>query len=197
MDQAVNLSLKDFVIVVKALHFIDGVKVWNLLSNLDFDWRLLHRKPGTSWPSIINCQTWISTSFLFPLIELELALVLIAGLLSGIRAVWNPGPEYYTGCVIYTTRSHLFLMSVVTIGAYAILLITMLFGLLRQRQSRSFGVWTLLFHQGWIWFALAVAAEVPTLVMVLANVNPTSSAKSGDCIPWYDRNVPGPLQLPE
>ncbi|KAI0249278.1 hypothetical protein BJV78DRAFT_1228317 [Lactifluus subvellereus] len=225
MDRTEIAALRDFVTVVKVLHFIDGVKAWNILSNLDFDWRLLHRKPAPAMASIvylaerlaslacavsfvvglnvssrINCQAWISISFLFPLVELELALVLIAlrviaiwgcsksaillttmtlsmhsvvsiYLLTGVRAFWDPGPDYYKGCVMYTTRTHLLLMSIMTIIAYTILLVTMLIGLLRHGQARSSGIWTLLFQQGWIWFALAVVAEVPTLALVLANVN--------------------------
>jgi len=225
MDRTEINALIDFVTVVKVLHFIDGVKTWNILANLDFDWRLLNRKPAPTMASIvylaerlaslacavsflvglnvssrIDCQAWISIAFLFPLVELELALVLIAFrviaiwelsrpaillasitlsmhsiasiyLLTGVRAFWDPGPNYYKGCVIYTTRTHLLLMSIITIVAYAILLVTMLIGLLRKREARSLGIWTLLFQQGWIWFALAVVAEVPTLALVLANVD--------------------------
>jgi hypothetical protein len=38
-------------------------------------------------------------------------------------------------------------MSIVTIVAYAILLVTMLIGLLRKQHERSFGIWILLFQQ--------------------------------------------------
>jgi len=67
---------------------------------------------------------------------------------------------------------HLVSMSIATITFYAFLLTAMLVGLLRQRQARSFGVWKMLCQQGWVWFALAVAAEVPTLTLVLLNINP-------------------------
>ncbi|KAH9957587.1 hypothetical protein BC827DRAFT_1378065 [Russula dissimulans] len=68
-------------------------------------------------------------------------------------------------------RMHLVSMSIATMGAYAVLLITMLLGLLRQRPERSYGVWDMLCQQGWMWFALAVVAEVPTLFLVLLNIN--------------------------
>jgi len=47
----------------------------------------------------------------------------------------------------------------------------MLVGLLRYREARSFQLWQMLAQQGWIWFALAVAAEVPTLILVLLDIN--------------------------
>ncbi|KAI0249607.1 hypothetical protein BJV78DRAFT_654743 [Lactifluus subvellereus] len=225
MDQANVVYVHDFFTVVRVLHFIDGVKLLNLLANLDFDWKLLRRKPAPTWPSIqvylaerlvslacvvsflvgldtksrINCQTWISTAFAFPLIELELALILIVVrviaiwkcsnpiisltlmtlsvhsvasiyLLTGIRAFWYTGPDYH-GCVIFAPWANLLSMSIVTIAAYATLLLAMLAGLLRQEQARSSRISSLLFQQGCIWFALAVVAEVPTLALVLANVN--------------------------
>jgi len=215
----------DYLTVVKVLHFFDGMKCWNILANLDFDWMLLNRRPPT-WPGIvylaeraasaacvisymtginapdqIHCQAWISFAFFFPLLELELSMVLIIVrviaiwksatpivfltammlsthmvasiyLLSGIRAYWDPGP-IYKGCVVYpSSAQHLIVMSVVTIIMYMVLLFAMLTGLLRNPpQSRAFGLWPLLYQQGWIWFALAVVAEVPTLALVLANVD--------------------------
>ncbi|KAI9458974.1 hypothetical protein F5148DRAFT_313208 [Russula earlei] len=218
------IAAKDFMTVVKMLHFIDGVKFWYFLSNLDFDWRLVNRKPASTFPGLvylasrftsiacvvsflvglnashqIHCQAWISTAFAFPLLELELALVLIVirvvaiwkrsnviilftgitlllhssvslYLLSGIRSFWDPGPDY-RGCVTYAPRMHLISMSTATITVYAFLLILMFAGLVRQRPARSFGVWNMLCQQGWIWFALAVAAELPTLFLVLLNIN--------------------------
>lgn len=215
---------KDFITVVKMLHFIDGVKVWYFLSNLDFDWKLLNSRPTQRWPSFvylasrftsiacvvsflvglnvtsrINCQAWISAAFVFPLLELELALILIVFrvvaiwectftiisltttalavhsgvsfyMLTGIKSFWDPGPNY-NGCVVSAPRTRLLMMSITTIMLYAFLLVAMLTGLLRYRQARSFRLWHVLQQQGWIWFALAVAAEVPTLILVLVNVN--------------------------
>ncbi|KAI9438148.1 hypothetical protein H4582DRAFT_237216 [Lactarius indigo] len=217
---------KDFVTVVKMLHFIDGVKVWYFLANLDFDWKLLNSRPMMKWPSLvylasrftsiacvvsflvglnisspINCQAWISTAFAFPLLELELVMVLIVVrviaiwdcsimiisltttalilhsgvsvyLLTGIHSFWDPGPNY-KGCVISAPRPRLIMMSVTSIAVYAVLLVAMLVGLLRYRRARSFRLWHMLRQQGWIWFALAVAAEVPTLALVLRNINPS------------------------
>ncbi|KAH8986439.1 hypothetical protein EDB86DRAFT_2832725 [Lactarius hatsudake] len=221
---------KDFITVVKMLHFIDGVKVWYFVSNLDFDWKILTSRPAMKWPSLvylasrftsiacvvsfliglnvtsnsINCQAWISTAFAFPLIELELAMVLIVirviaiwdcsitsisltitalsvhsgvalYLLTGIpqiRSFWDPGPNY-KGCVVYAPRTRLIMMSVASIVIYAFLLVAMLVGLMRYRRARSFRLWHMLRQQGWIWFALAVAAELPTLVLVLWNINPS------------------------
>ncbi|KAH9971552.1 hypothetical protein BGW80DRAFT_1320974 [Lactifluus volemus] len=223
-EQLKIAALTDYLTIVKVLLFMDGMKMWNILGNLNFDLMLLKRNPP-SWPgriylaeraaslacavsylvglnvgNQIHCQAWISTAFFFPLLELELAMVLIAVrviaiwklaapilvlmavtlsmhsvaavyLLTGVRAFWDPG-EPYKGCVVYTTtREHLLVMSIVTMGTYAILLISMLVGLLRhQKHERMFGVWPLLFYQGWMWLALAVAAEVPTLILVLADV---------------------------
>jgi len=154
---------------------------------------------GLNTSSKIDCQAWISTAFAFPLLELELALLLIVirvvaiwkcsplatclsaivltlhsgvslHLLTGIRSFFDPGVGY-KGCVIHAPRMHLILMSVATIATYALLLIAMLVGLVRQRQARSFGVWNVLCQQGCIWFALAVVAEVPALVLVLLDIN--------------------------
>jgi len=224
MDETEARAVKDFLTVVKVLHFIDGVKFWYILSNLDFDWRLVSRISSLTWPGVlylasrsaslacvvatmvglnvashIDCQAWISTAYVFPLLELELAMLLIvvrvvaiwnrsifvitlttmtllahAGvsvhLLTGIRSFWDPG-EGYKGCVVHAPRMHLVLMSIATIATYAVFLSMMLIGLMRQRQGRSFGVWQMLCQQGWMWFALAVAAEVPTLILVVLNVN--------------------------
>jgi len=152
---------------------------------------------GLNVPSQINCQAWASTTFAFPLLELEFSLLLIfirviaiwersklitfltaivlsmhwgvtLHLLSGIRAFWNPGVGY-TGCVLHTPQMYLVSMSIATIGTYAVLFIAMLVGLLRHRPERSFGIWKMLSLQGWMWLALAVVAEVPTLVIVLLN----------------------------
>ncbi|KAI0249279.1 hypothetical protein BJV78DRAFT_1228348 [Lactifluus subvellereus] len=215
---------KDYLTVVKVLHFFDGMKTWNILANLDFDWMLINRNPPT-WPGIIylaeraasaacvisymtginvsdqiHCQAWISIAFFFPLLELELSMLLIVVrviaiwkcitpivfltamilsfhmgasvyLLTGVHAYWDPGPVY-KGCVVYPGRKHLLVMSIVTMVTYVVLLGAMLTGLLRHhRQSRVFGIWPLLFQQGWIWLALAVVAEVPTLALVLADVD--------------------------
>jgi hypothetical protein len=68
--------IRSVVTVVKVLHFIDGVKlyVWTFLreirgglphamgyvvscyciSNLDFDWKLVCRKPSPTWPGIVR-----------------------------------------------------------------------------------------------------------------------------------------------
>ncbi|KAH9956363.1 hypothetical protein BC827DRAFT_801635 [Russula dissimulans] len=220
----IDAAAKDFLTVVKVLHFIDGVKFCDCISNLDFDWKLVRRKPSPTWPGIvylasrvasmacvvsflvglnassqINCQAWVSTAFTFPLLELELALLLIVirviaiwkcsslatclaaivlslhsgvslHLLTGIHSFFDPGVGYQ-GCVIYAPRMYLISMSIATITTYALLLIAMLVGLLRQRQARSFGVWNMLFQQGWAWLALAVVTEVPTLFLVLLNMN--------------------------
>jgi len=93
-------------------------------------------------------------------------------LLSGIHSFWDPGP-HYKGCLISAPRTRLLLMSITTIMVYAFLLVAMLAGLLRYRRARSFRLWNVLLRQGWIWFALAVAAEVPTLTLVLLNINPS------------------------
>ncbi|KAH9972510.1 hypothetical protein BJV74DRAFT_953901 [Russula compacta] len=226
MDESEVIAARDFLTVVKVLHFIDGVKFWYFLSNLDFDWRLVRRKRSLTWPGLmylanrltsiacvvsflvglnvssrIDCQAWVSTAFTFPLLELELALLLIVvrvvaiwkcsnlivyltaitlsihsaaslHLLTGIRAFLDPGPDY-SGCVTHAPRMHLLIMSFATIAAYAILLTAMLLGLMRQRRAGSFGVWKMLCQQGWIWLAMAVAAEVPTLALVLSNVDPS------------------------
>jgi len=223
-DSEIEAFAKNFLTVIKVLHFIDGAKFLYFLSHLDFDWKLLHHKPTLSWPgkiylatrlasmacvvstmvglnvpSPINCQAWISTTFAFPLLELELALMLLIfrviaiwhcsylvtcltaivlsvhsgvtlHLLTGIRAFWDPGLGY-RGCVMHAPRMHLVSMSIATMGAYAVLLITMLLGLLRQRPERSYGVWDMLSQQGWMWLALAVVAEVPTLFLVLLDIN--------------------------
>jgi hypothetical protein len=42
---------------------------------------------------------------------------------------------------------HIILMSIATIMTYALLLIAMLAGLMRQRQARSFGIWNMLHQQ--------------------------------------------------
>jgi len=226
MDGLRDTATRDIMTVVKVLHFIDGVKCWYFLSNLDFDWRIVRRKPSVTWPSLIyvgnrlasiacvvsilagldvssqiHCQAWISIAFLFPLVELELALLLIVFrvvaiwqcsslmigltgitlsihsgvslfLLTGIRAFWDPGPGY-KGCVAFAPRAHLLSMSTATIATYAILLIAMLVGLRQQRQTRSFGVWKVLRRQGWVWFGLAIAAEVPALTLLLLNISPS------------------------
>jgi len=156
---------------------------------------------GLNITSRVNCQAWISTAFTFPLLELELALVLIVirviaiwecsntiislttaalsahsgvsiYLLSGIHSFYDPGPTY-RGCVVSAPRLRLLLMSITTIMLYAFLLVAMLVGLLRYRRARSFRLWHMLKKQGWILFALAVAAEVPTLMLVLLNINPS------------------------
>jgi len=89
---------------------------------------------------------------------------------TGVHAFYDPGIGY-RGCVAHAPRMHLVWMSIATIGAYAIFLSIMLIGLMRQRQEHSFGIVKLLTQQGWMWFALAVAAEVPTLILVVLNYN--------------------------
>jgi hypothetical protein len=93
-------------------------------------------------------------------------------MLTGINSFWDPGPNY-KGCVVSAPLTSLILMSITTIMLYAFLLVAMLAGLLRYRRARSFRLWHMLQQQGWIWFALAVAAEVPTLTLVLLDINPS------------------------
>jgi len=182
---------------------------------------------GLNVSSRINCEAWILTSFPFPLLELELAMLLIVirvvaiwrrsnliigltaitiaihsgvslHLLSGIKAFWDPGPDY-KGCVVYAPRMHLLSMSIATIATYAVLLAAMLAGLIHPRQARSFGMLKVLCQQGWVWFALAVAAEVPTLTRPTESQSVTeliiSSSKSGHCICRHDNDVPDTPQL--
>ncbi|KAI0056986.1 hypothetical protein BV25DRAFT_1831618 [Artomyces pyxidatus] len=52
-----------------------------------------------------------------------------------------------------------------------VLLSLMLAGLLRLRESRTSGLWRLLYNQGLIWLALATVAEVPNVVLVALNLN--------------------------
>jgi len=67
-------------------------------------------------------------------------------LFSQVRAFWDPGVGA-RGCLVHAPRMHLISMSIATIGTYAVLLIAMLTGLLRQRPERSFGVWDMLCQQ--------------------------------------------------
>lgn len=60
----------------------------------------------------------------------------------------DPGVGY-TGCVTRAPRTNLIVMSIATITTYAIFLIAMLVGLLRQRNAREFGLWNMLCQQVW------------------------------------------------
>ena len=84
-----SISYSFSVTVVKVLHFIDGVKwyvgrflgtivqvfltrsvittSWYFLSNLDFDWRLIRRKPTVTWPSLVHASVEIMRSRIFML----------------------------------------------------------------------------------------------------------------------------------
>ncbi|KAI0301398.1 hypothetical protein BC826DRAFT_562903 [Russula brevipes] len=224
MNETELRAVKNFLTVVKVLHFSDGVKFWNILANLDFDWKLISRRSSLTWPgalylasrgssiacvvatmvginisSHIDCQAWISTAYVFPLLELELAMLPIVvrviaiwnrstpvialatitllahvgasvHLWTGVHSFWDPGVGY-KGCVAHAPRMHLVWMSIATIAAYAILLSMVLIGLMRQLQEHSFRIVKILSQQGWAWFAFAVAAEVPILILVVLNYN--------------------------
>lgn len=53
----------------------------------------------------------------------------------------------------------------------AVLLLTMLIGLLRPTHRNSAGIWKLLYQQCIIWFALALIAEIPVVVCEVLDLN--------------------------
>ncbi|KAI0040464.1 hypothetical protein FA95DRAFT_1611781 [Auriscalpium vulgare] len=89
----------------------------------------------------------------------------------------SPFSQLQSASACFITSSPQFLpLSVATLLVYATLLTTMIVGLLRKPHKNSVGIWRLLYHQGLSWLALAILAEVPTLVLQVPRVLTTTMA---------------------
>ncbi|KAH9984722.1 hypothetical protein BJV77DRAFT_164879 [Russula vinacea] len=92
----------------------------------------------------------------------------ISGLIR-LRAEWSPQANTCILVNFDSTKSTVIVSCVSDIG----LLLVMLIGLLRLRLDRdgAFVLGSFLWKQGLIWFLIATVSEIPSLVLVLLNLN--------------------------
>ncbi|VDB95601.1 unnamed protein product [Peniophora sp. CBMAI 1063] len=151
---------------------------------------------GFNVTSEINCKTWIIFVFIWAFLAIQCASTLVA---IRVIAIWNKSmyimclcgailaaqlafffrelaeadaawvPLQATCLVLNTQTSQANVT--VTLCTDVILLVSMLIGLLRRRQARTYGLWRVLWNQGLMWLALATIAEVPTVIFLWLNLN--------------------------
>ncbi|KZV74198.1 hypothetical protein PENSPDRAFT_226216 [Peniophora sp. CONT] len=148
-------------------------------------------------PGQLACLTWAKFQFLFTFTGVSLASLLIA--LRSI-AIWGKHPLSFVlagtsilaqlavlvrsiivatavweveaqDCVLPESARATLPVLATTFAVDLLLLLLMLSGLLRKRDARRFGIWRFLWAQGLLWLALAVAVELPTVVILALNFN--------------------------
>ncbi|KAI0259992.1 hypothetical protein BC834DRAFT_587223 [Gloeopeniophorella convolvens] len=106
--------LRDYLVLVKLLHVVAGLELWYFVSNAYFDWELLRGKRPLKWPGWIylatrasslgcsisvligfnarniDCKVWAKFAFLFPILQLELSLLLTALRVTAISETYRP-----------------------------------------------------------------------------------------------------------
>jgi len=212
-----------FLGLSKVQLFLGGVYFWEMVSNLQHDWKLIRYpsrgSPWVKWTYIacryltlgsllsiyavynvtaeVNCRALAKCVYIFSFFAPELASVLI-----GIRviAIWN----YNKLCILIVTLSltaqtvaYLFELVktdavwfptdkscqvvntsssrpnvTATLVADFVLIVAMLIGLLRWRQTSRLALVQFLWNQGLIWLTLATVAEVPATTFIWLNLNP-------------------------
>jgi len=130
----------------------------------------------------LGYASWASASFIITLrviaiwdfngiVSLIAFVVLSGGVALNIRRLVMAAGAYnpiVDSCVILHTHTALInAIGVLTVDV--VLLLAMLIGLLRHRNS--VGIWKLLYQQCIIWIALALIAEIPVVVLVILNLN--------------------------
>lgn len=94
-------------------------------------------------------------------------LVLNLRRLTILDGIYDPD----TGTCIFSHTHRGLLNAFGVLVVDAVLLLTMLIGLLRSTHRNSTGIWKLLYQQCIVWFALALIAEIPIVAFEVLNWN--------------------------
>ncbi|KAI9461580.1 hypothetical protein BJY52DRAFT_1185402 [Lactarius psammicola] len=186
--------LADFVILIKLIHVLGGVYIWEFVLNLDFEYSLLTGKAqadldvpslylGCRWASIslvtvqflgfdtsheINCQVVIVMVFVFAYLTLMFASALIA---LRVIALWEHNKVVIA--VAFTSwLANAIIYVYSTVNSHSLFLTLMLVGLLRWKGTlQGGGVFQLMYAQGLAWVFVVTLAEVPPAVFIALNLN--------------------------
>ncbi|KZV74196.1 hypothetical protein PENSPDRAFT_662557 [Peniophora sp. CONT] len=104
-------------------------------------------------------------------LALSAMIVLLALLIHSVvnsHGMWDDGAK---SCVLRDSAPVTLSILSATLAVDVILLLLMLYGLLRKREARRFSLWTFLLAQGILWFIVAIATEVPTVIVTGLNFN--------------------------
>ncbi|KAH9037752.1 hypothetical protein EDB84DRAFT_1437340 [Lactarius hengduanensis] len=187
------------VALVKLVHVLGGVYIWEIVSCLDFEYSFISKKRKFTWsfllylgcrwfplfaialqflgfdvPHKINCQNALSA------VLWNHSKIIIAF----ICAVWIGNTAIYvyslitlrstwigTLCaILHTHHSRISVLSTLTTDI--VLLVLMLAGLKRWKNApKSGGVWRLLRTQGLTWVLIVTLVEVPPAVFISLDLN--------------------------
>ncbi|VDB95639.1 unnamed protein product [Peniophora sp. CBMAI 1063] len=147
-----------------------------------------------------DCNVWVKLEIFLPYLGLLMASSLIvirvlaiwnrhpiivavsaAGMMAQVALLihgvvvakdnWESGPALLQGCLkMNTVQANLPALAGTSI-VDALLLLLMLIGLFLRGEARHFGLGGFLLKQGLIWLALATAAELPSVVILILNLN--------------------------
>ncbi|KZV76792.1 hypothetical protein PENSPDRAFT_343561 [Peniophora sp. CONT] len=98
-------------------------------------------------------------------------LVLVIFVVNVQSLVSNPSRGGQSSGICLSAPNGQQLPTSAVLGTDIVLIVLMLVGLLRMEESRHFGVARYLYHQGLLWMALVVAAEVPAVALSVLSLN--------------------------
>ncbi|VDB95638.1 unnamed protein product [Peniophora sp. CBMAI 1063] len=143
-------------------------------------------------PPMLDCTTWARMELLLPYLGVLMASLLIAvrtiaiwnrqpaivavalmGVLTSLALVihsivisWGTWNSNIRSCYLPDSAPTSLSVLAATLAFDVLLLLLMLLGLFRRRTARRCAIWNFLWKQGLIWLAIALAAEVPTVIII-------------------------------
>jgi len=214
----------EYLVLTKLDHIMGGFYIWEFFTTLDYEWSVICGYRPYRWTiwiysftrvatlmsiilslvavnitSPINCQAWVTSTFVFSYLALSAASLVIVlrtmaiwnkkkvvvilatcmwciyftFLIEGItqlRSTWRPGNRDCAPPNIESNKLAIIAMFVADI----LLLLTMLLGLhrLRDRAGGMFGLAHLLWKQGVIWLLIATGSGLTTVAFLCLDLNP-------------------------
>ncbi|KAH9062473.1 hypothetical protein EDB87DRAFT_1712530 [Lactarius vividus] len=183
--------IAEYVALVKLVHVIGGIYIWETVSYLGFEYSVISRKRKFTWSFLLylGCRWWPLISITFQFLGLDVShkidcqmsayisfMCASALIILRVAVLWNRNKIVIAfACAIWignTASLRLQISILSTFSTDLILLILMLTGLKRWKHApRTSGFWWLLCTQGLIWIMIVTLAEVPPTVFILLNLN--------------------------
>ncbi|KAF8494700.1 hypothetical protein F5888DRAFT_1716127 [Russula emetica] len=190
-----TMSTQASLAVMKVWYTLNGLYIWEFIITLDYEWRVIRGHLPYRWTIWVysltrvaalvgvilcivgmdftiplHCQLWMS----FSVVLIDTAsiaiwnrnkVVITLSIIVWLHAVWEPAQ--HTCDPVNTKSSVLSLLPAII--SNLVLLLIMLVGLLilRRHDGGTFGLSRVLWKQGVVWLALAIASEVPPLVLMM------------------------------
>ncbi|KAH8987622.1 hypothetical protein EDB92DRAFT_1948450 [Lactarius akahatsu] len=162
--------LADLVALIKLLHFLGGVYIWEFVLNLDFEYSILMEERKLTWTSP---RSLLCITALWEHNKCVVAIAFTSWLANFTIYVYSTvksrGGWTGTICVIQDTfHSNISIFS--TLAMDFLLLTLMSVGLLRWKV-RSGAIFQLMYAQGLAWVLVVTLAKIPPAVFVVLNLN--------------------------